>query len=81
MIQCFAARFGCLQGDRELLLGLGLADELGEALGPELQLDGVIIVHASSRNQTLGVGVRAVHVERFLLAREGAVWIEAGSHL
>ena len=48
VVEGFAARLGGFKGDGELLLGFGLADELGEALGAELELDDVIVVDAAS---------------------------------
>ena len=68
MIQRLAARLRRLERDGELLLGLGLPDELGQPLGPQLQLDGVIIIDVPRRNQPLGQSDvrRAVDVDRDL---------------
>lgn len=56
MVEGFAAGFGGFEGDGELLLGFGLADELGEAFGAEFELDGVIVVEAAGGDEAVGLG-------------------------
>ncbi len=56
VVEGLAARFGGLEGDRELFLGLGLADEFGEALGAQLELDGIIVVDAAGGDEAVGLG-------------------------
>jgi hypothetical protein len=53
VIEGFAAGLGGLKRDGELFLGFGLADEFGEALGAQLQLDEVIVVDAAGGDEAL----------------------------
>ena len=52
VIEGFAARFGGFEGDGELLLGLALADELGEAVGAELEVE-IVVVDCRGSDETL----------------------------
>jgi hypothetical protein len=56
VVERFAAGFGGFEGDGELLLGFGLADELAEARGAELQLEGLVVVDARGGDEPVGVG-------------------------
>jgi len=47
VVERLAARFGGLERNGQLLFRFGLADELGEALGAQFELDGVIVIHAA----------------------------------
>jgi hypothetical protein len=56
VVEGFAAGASGFQRDGELLLGFGLADELGEAGGAELELDDVVVVDAGGGDEAFGVG-------------------------
>ncbi|MND02509.1 hypothetical protein D3C83_219080 [compost metagenome] len=53
MIQRFPTGAGGLNSDGQILLHLGLANKLLQALGPQLQFKGGIVFHHSSGNQAL----------------------------
>jgi len=56
VVEGLAAGLGGLEGDGKLLLGLGLADEFGEALGAQFELDGIIVVDAAGGDEAVGLG-------------------------
>ena len=56
VVEGFAAGSGGFEGDGELLLGLGLADELGEAVGAELELERGVVVDAAGGDEAVGLG-------------------------
>ena len=56
VVERFAAGFGGFKGDGELLLRLLLADELGEAGGAELELEGLVVVDAGGGDEAVGFG-------------------------
>ena len=61
MIQRLAAALRRLKRDRQLLLCLGLADELCQPPGPQLQLEGTVLFATCCRNQPLRIVVAALH--------------------
>ena len=48
MVQSFATGLRSCESNRQLLLGLGLPYEFGEALRPQLQFDGVVVLCPAS---------------------------------
>ena len=57
VVEGFAASLGGFERDGQLLLGLGLADEFGKALGAEFELDQVIVVvDAAGGDVAVGLG-------------------------
>ena len=56
MVEGLAAGLGGLEGDGELLFGFGLADEFGEALGAQFELNRIIVVDAAGGDQAVGLG-------------------------
>jgi hypothetical protein len=56
VIERFTAGFSGGERDGELLLGFFLADEFGEALGAELELDRVVVVDLAGGDEAFGVG-------------------------
>ena len=55
MIERFAAVLRRLQRNLQLLLCLGLPDELGQTIRTQLQLKGVIIIDVRGRDQPFGI--------------------------
>ena len=56
VVERLAAGSRGLEGDGELLFRLGLADELGETGGAELQLEGLVVVDAGGCDEAVGFG-------------------------
>ena len=56
VVQGLAAGSRCLKGDGDLLLRLLLTDELGEASGAELELEGLVVVDAGGGDEAVGLG-------------------------
>ncbi len=56
VVERLAAGLGGLEGDGELLLGFSLANELGEALGAQFELDGIIVVDTAGGDEAVGLG-------------------------
>jgi len=66
MVECFATGFGCGERDRQLLLRLVLTNEFGEPLRAQLQINCVVVIDLTGRDEALGLralGGRAVQVE------------------
>ena len=61
MIQRFAAALCRFERDGQLLLRLGLADELRQPARPQLQLEGAVLLAARCRDQPLRIVVAALH--------------------
>ncbi len=68
VVEGFAAGFGGFEGDGELLLGLGLADEFRKFLRAELELErGVVVERGGGGDQALGFGSGMQRVLRFFV--------------
>ncbi len=57
VVKRFAAGFGSFEGDGELLLGFGLADEFAEPAGAELEFEAVFFTGAGGGDESFGIGV------------------------
>ena len=56
MVEGLAAGLGGFERDGQLLLGFGLADEFREALGAQLEFDGIVVVDAAGGDEAVGLG-------------------------
>ena len=71
VIECLAAAFRGFECDGELLLRLGLTDELAQLRRPQLQLKRGIFAHAAGAHQPLGIGaLRGAISVKTLLVQE-----------
>jgi hypothetical protein len=54
----FAARFGGFEGDGQLFLGFGLADELAQPARPEFQFKAIFFAGARGAHEAFGIVFR-----------------------
>ena len=55
VVEGFAAGFGGFEGDAELFLGFGLADEFAEPAGAQLEFEAVFFAGANGAYEALGI--------------------------